>query len=98
MLRSTIVFQRPPHVRRALQHRSAFVDQVIADMRRPILAPLFPRAFVREFDGLLRDLRFRKTALPRERFDHVAIAIPRREIHVAVNVGRLRCAESARPD
>src|SRR5207253_4259212 len=42
-----------------------------------------------QFDGFARHFDFRERTMAGEDFDDVAITIARREIHVAVNIGRL---------
>ena len=58
-------------------------------MGGPVFASFSPGAVFGQFDGALRDLRFRKLTVPGDGFNRMAIAIAGREIHLAVNVGRV---------
>ena len=88
----------PPHIRHALQHGLAFVDQIEAHVGGPVFAPFLPGAVCGQLDGALRDLRFRELAVPGEGLDRMAIAIAGRKIHLAVNAGRVGAQSLPRPD
>ena len=64
MLRSMIVRQGHRTFTARVQHRPAFVDQIEAHMGGPVLAPFLPGTVRGQLDSALRDLRFRKLAVP----------------------------------
>src|SRR5207253_8423731 len=82
-------FPPPARPNGALQPRKALVNQVKTDVRSAIFPPFLLRAFLRQLDGFARHFDFRERTMASENFNDVTITIARREIHVAVNIGRL---------
>src|SRR5690554_4047112 len=75
--------------KRSLEPRQTAIDQVVPDMRLTIVAAASSGAGLCQFEGLVGDLPLAESADSRQFLDHVAIAIARREIHTAVDIGRV---------
>jgi len=73
--------------------RQTLLDKVKTNMRCAVMPPLFCRALLCKIDCALRHLRFRQSAPSGQRFDGMPITIATGEIHVRVDVRRIRAQD-----
>ena len=72
-------------MRGRLQGGEAFVDQVVADVRRAIPGAFLRRAGLGQPEGGFRHFKFRESAVLGHGLDGMAIAVPRRKIHPEID-------------